>query len=108
MATPGEVRILRRVGPVGIDSETRDHDVPVVRFEAEVSLNGTEDLEPMVVDMPDGSKRVVVVAVLTVTEAEWDTEVAAIRERGALGPLAAHLDSTGLRPALARHCDRQG
>lgn len=108
MSTPGEVRILRRVGPVGIDSETRDHDVPVVRFEVEVALNGTEDLEPLTVDMPDGSQRVVVVAVLTASKAEWDAEVAAIRERGALGPLATHLDTTGLRPALARHCDRQG
>lgn len=103
----GEILTLRAVGPVGVDSETRDHDVPVARLEAEVFLNGTEDLEALVVSMPDGSTRVVVVAVLTVTQAEWATEVAAIRERGALGPLATHLDSTGLRPALARHCERQ-
>jgi len=101
----GEIRAFRIVGPVGIDLETRDHDVPVVRFEGEAFLNGTDDLEFEAVDVGGGIVKLVVSGVLTVSDTDLATAVAAVKSHGSV--LASHMDAINLRDAFARYVERQ-
>jgi len=101
----GEILAFRIVGPVGIDSETRDHDVPVARFDGEAFLNGTDDLEFKAVDVGGGTVKLLVAGVLTVSDTDLATAVAAVKSHGSV--LASHMDAVNLRDAFGRYVERQ-